>query len=211
MNLGCALKPHPHASCFESEPVTKVRIEGSTVLFVVEEGLGVASNGTIEIDLATGSIRPRSNDAILGESTALLCHETFDLDDTSAASAHWSQNGCGGVDLMVSGALDSPEIPCIDQISRAEEIGPDSNWGGNHAAGEEGSLLMNHLGNAQEVIHDGDWFEGDTAYLGFRMRDASGKVLYGWAKIAVSARGVTVLKFAYDRSGNAIQAGGVAA
>lgn len=211
MDIGCAYSTRPHALNFDAESLTRVRIEGSTVLFEVEDGRAVASNGALEIDLATGSIRPGTDDTNLGESTALLCHEALDLGDTSASSAHWSQNGSGGVDLLVAETHDCPELPCIAQLAGPQEIGPDSNWGGNHAEGEAGSLIMNQLGTAEETVHDGDWNEGDAAYLGFRMRDDSGQVLYGWAEIAISARGVTLRRFAYDRSGNSIRAGAAAA
>ena len=188
-----------------------MRIEGSTVLFEAEEGLAVASNGTVAIDLRTGAIQSEDDESEVGSSTALLCHEAFEMDGTSASSAHWSQNGCGAVDLLIANSSDTQEVPCIAQVARTQEIGPESNWGSAHPEGEAGSLLMNQLGTPNETVHDGNWEDGDTAYLGFRMRDDAGQTLYGWAEVAITADGITLRRFAYDRSGSAIRAGSAAA
>ena len=211
MDFGCALSTRPHEPCFHNEPVTRVRIEGSTVLFEAEGGLAYASNGAVAIDLLTGAIQTPTETEPSSDSMAVLCHEAIEQDGTHAACAHWSQNGSGAADLMICNESTADFVPCIAQVTATQQIGPDSNWGGEHPEGEAGNLLMSALETPRESIEDGNWSKGDTAFLGFRMRDEQGMMLYGWAEVELSDQGIILQRFAYDRSGQAIQAGTVAA
>lgn len=206
MDIGCALSTRPHLPSCNEQAATRVRIEGDYVLFEVEDGVAMASNDAISIDLSNGMISQVGEGRDLGESCALLVHEMIDVNGTRASSAHWSQNGVGGVDLLVAG-FDPEEIPSIARIHTMDRIGPDSNWGGNHVDGEESSLILNDVVSNDLQIHDGEWAEGDLAFIGFRMKDADGKTLYGWVELSISSMGVTVQRFAYDRSGASIHAG----